>query len=200
MKTLLSIILFTMTLLSQQDSFYMGLGIVNSTLNGKTENLKLYDKEFSNNPYFFLGYDVTAYEKGIFRFSTHFGATYMTLENEYAQQRDKYNLIIFNLIPKASFSLSNEFAIQVKLHSDIKLFEFFANIDGSSEVRDRLLYFEEFNTMQFAYEAGFKFSPEWLHQYSLEITYISHLSKLFDNSSFSIKMSPTYQITIYTLL
>jgi hypothetical protein len=200
MKTIFYTILFLTSSFSQDDSFYVGLGIVKAKLKAKTEAFKRYKKAFTQNPYFFVGYDITAQEYGRFRFAVHFGLNYLSLENKYEKQKDKYNLVILNIAPKLDLSISNDIALQVKLHSDIKFIEFFTNIDGSSEVRNSQAYLEGFNTLQLGYEVGVQFKPEWLNQYKLEISYISYFTPFFEDKTFEVEAKPTFQLTIYTML
>ena len=200
MKTLLYTILFLTSTFSQEDSFYVGIGIVNTEIKSKIDAFKPYENSFTQSPYFFVGYDISAYENGFFKTSLQFGLNYLSLENKYEMQKDKYNLMILNVIPKLDLSLTNSIAIQLKLHSDIKIVEFFTNVDGSSEVRDPQVYLDGFNTFHFAYELGFQIKPEWLHQYKLEISYLSSFTPLFEDKTFEVKAKPTLQLTIYTML
>lgn len=200
MKTIFYTILFLTSSFSQDDSFYMGVGIVNSELKAKVDAFKQYENSFTQNPYFFVGYDITAQEYGRFRFAFHFGLNYLSLENKYEKQEDKYNLMILNVAPKLDLLISNDVALQVKLHSDIKFVEFFTNVDGSSEVRNSQAYLEGFNTFQLGYELGIQIKPEWLHQYKIELSYINYFAPIFEDKTFEVEAKPTFQLTFYTLL
>jgi len=199
MKNIIIFITLFCCIYSQDATFYMGAGIINADLKVKNTIDKHLENSFSKIPYFFIGYDVPISERSTYVFSMQIGGKYMVFENRFAGQEDRYNLMILNLVPKLDLKLSDELFFTLKGHTDLKVTEFFANRDGSSEKRSDV-YLEDFNSFQIGVEAGISYTDDWMNGFRTEVSFAHFFTPFLDNSFYKVEPKPMFQLTIYTPL
>ena len=164
MKTILALLMVVILSFSQDDFFYVGMGIQNFKQTSEVNGGLNYD--FDRNPYYFLGYNLTNYSNHFFEFGYSLGADYMILQNEYngslGVENDKYSLVYFHAIPRLTLRISPNLYINAEGKAQLKIVEFFINRRQNNVVTDELNHIDEFNSFLASAQASIGYSSDLL--------------------------------------